>query len=336
MQRSTAFLLIVFVFGALASSSAEAARPVRIDWPTPSAAASLRLPIDVTVSDPRPDWVWEDMGGGVEPGYDASSAPWRVPPRESWYLEHPERFHTDLLRSAVAQLRAVGVWASPGRATEPAAELRIALNQFRCRDPRSRSQRCVATATVRLDIALLPDISVVVGADAVEPWDALADALTAAIAARVATVVAGMPDAQTFTPAVEVAAAPREEPSAPESLDAFVDAEATAHQGVGDLPSRPLGRGVADVRIELTDLGRSTRIRVLLLVRPHHDARVWLHVNPAGASWQRTAFEPIAPGVLQAVVRVPSRGSVHLFAMGDLGSGTQRLLCTRENHEIEL
>ena len=342
MERRTA--LITACLAMLVASAAHAARPVQMDWVAPEPASTLRLPVEVTVVDPRPDWLWETVGAGIQPGYDETAQPWRVPPRESWFLEFPDRFHRGLLRATVAQLRAAGVWADPGRSAEAPVELQVGLSQFRCRDPLSRSQRCVATATLRLGMALLPDVSVVVGADAREPWNALAEELTAAIAARVAEVAATMPDAQVYEPPLPSVEQP-EGPApgidlqlaTPVSLDEYLDPSFDYVETPADLPHRSVGRGVDDVRIEVKRGRSSTIIRVLLAVHRDAPERAVLHFNPPGASWVRERFELIDPGVLQAVIQVPSRGRVHLFVVGDTGDGDmRRLLGARENHEIDL
>lgn len=178
---------------ALLPTLSAADEDVRISWTRPAPAAELARPVQVDVIAEWTQNRWAPtVGAGIEPGYDVAAAPYSVPPREHWFLDTSDRFPQRMRRAIDRELRAVGLWAGPDPHLADPAEVTVRVTRFRCRDPYTRSQRCVASGTMRVGMALLPDVAVVVGADEEAPFDALAERFSRAVATRIASVGAAL------------------------------------------------------------------------------------------------------------------------------------------------
>ncbi len=178
---------LALLVGSFALPSATAGT-VEIHWPSPSSADVLRDPVVVEVRDTRSWMAQKSVGGGLKPGYDGREHPYDAPPREDWSLSAPNSFPSGVRQSVELSLRAKGIWAGPAGVVTSPRRLLVQLDRFRCRDPFSGTQRCVADAHLRMGIHLLPTASVVVGPGVAEPWDALVSALADRIAEQVAAL----------------------------------------------------------------------------------------------------------------------------------------------------
>lgn len=482
-------LALAALIAALLPTLAVADEAVSMAWSRPGAAAELARPVRVTVAAGWTQYSWAPtIGGGVEPGYDVAAVPYAEPPRQRWTLDDSDRFPQRMSRTIHAELGALGVWPGPDPKLADAGEVTVRVTRFRCRDPFTRGQRCVASGTMRMGMALLPDVAVVVGPEEEAPFDALASRFAQAVAKRIASldtplgtvrptptatlrrlpdgrwgqahptrdgtvctwtqdraellpgalgdetadvrVVPGSPewavhpehgpvtivlrvdkapyglttddrlvrvpagaeagslgdeltdqacrqlvaDSREVEQAAEKAArlareaqerrkerevaraqeiarraAAREAedaddarvlagveaaspPSAvrtlgdvPPALAPYAAAGPTWFMNHDDFPYRSRAKAVQSARIEMTDQGHATRIRVLMATDPAERVDAELRFNPKGASWTSAPFERIAPGIYEAVIRVRS-GTTYVQVVGRIGASRGPLL----------
>jgi|GEM_PF-4073744 len=163
---------------------------VRLDWPSPEPAEQLTRPIVLRVEDARPRATRERVGKGHKPTESGATSRGSA---ENWVLVSSASFESSLHRSVQQALRARGIWAGRTEMLDSPASLTIQVRRFWCNEPGTPAQACSGEARLQMGMSLLPTVSVEVGADEPEPFDALAGALSSALADTIASVSWGLP-----------------------------------------------------------------------------------------------------------------------------------------------